>query len=175
MPGRQCCKFREATLQDFFFFCPETVAAYPLLIVAWWLIGRAALAGHLDNGWLLAWALILLTLVPFRVLSTWLQGVLAINGGILFKQRLLFGALRLKPEEIRHKGVGQFLGEVMESEAVESLALSVGFQGLTAAIELIAAEVALTQGGGGEVELSGLPGWVALTLLMGARYFRQRR
>ena len=104
-------------------------AEYVLLIVSWWLIGRAALSGHLDNGWLFAWALILLTLVPFRVLSTWLQGVLAINGGILFKQRLLFGALRLKPEEIRHKGVGQFLGEVMESEAVESLALSVGFQG----------------------------------------------
>jgi ATP-binding cassette subfamily B protein len=150
-------------------------AEYLLLIVSWWLIGRAALAGHLDNGWLLAWALILLTLVPFRVLSTWLQGVLAINGGILFKQRLLFGALRLKPEEIRHKGVGQFLGEVMESEAVESLALSVGFQGLTAAIELIAAEVVLTQGVGRELELILLPVWVALTLLMGARYFRQRR
>ena len=150
-------------------------AEYLLLIVSWWLIGRAALAGHLDNGWLFAWALILLTLVPFRVLSTWLQGVLAINGGILFKQRLLFGALRLKPEEIRHKGVGQFLGEVMESEAVESLALSVGFQGLTAAIELIAAEVVLTQGVGRELELILLPVWVALTLLMGARYFRQRR
>ena len=150
-------------------------AEYLLLIVAWWLIGRAALAGHLDNGWLVAWALILVTLVPFRVLSTWLQGVLAINGGTLFKQRLLFGALRLKPEEIRHKGVGQFLGEVMESEAVESLALSVGFQGLTAAIELIAAEFVLTQGLARGVELILLPVWVALTLLMGTRYFRQRR
>jgi ATP-binding cassette subfamily B protein len=150
-------------------------AEYLLLIVSWWLIGRAALSGHLDNGWLLAWALILLTLVPFRVLSTWLQGVLAINGGILLKQRLLFGALRLKPEEIRHKGVGQFLGEVMESEAVESLALSVGFQGLTAAIELIAAEVVLSQGVGRGLELMLLPAWVALTLLMGARYFQQRQ
>jgi ATP-binding cassette subfamily B protein len=150
-------------------------AEYFLLIISWWLIGRAALAGHLDHGWLLAWALILLTLVPFRVLSTWLQGVLAINGGILFKQRLLFGALRLKPEEIRHKGVGQFLGEVMESEAVESLALSVGFQGLTAAIELIAAEFVLAQGVGRGTELILLPLWVALTLLMGVRYFRQRQ
>jgi ATP-binding cassette, subfamily B, bacterial len=150
-------------------------AEYVLLIVSWWLIGQAALSGHLDNGWLFAWALILLTLVPFRVLSTWLQGVLAINGGILFKQRLLFGALRLKPEEIRHKGVGQFLGEVMESEAVESLALSVGFQGLTAAIELIAAEFVLSQGVGRGLELILLPAWVALTLIMGSRYFRQRQ
>jgi ABC-type bacteriocin/lantibiotic exporter with double-glycine peptidase domain len=150
-------------------------AEYLLLIVSWWLIGRAALSGHLDHGWLLAWALILLTLVPFRVLSTWLQGVLAINGGILFKQRLLFGALRLRPEEIRHKGAGQFLGEVMESEAVESLALSVGFQGLTAAIELIAAEVVLSLGVGRGLELILLPAWLALTVFMGARYFRQRQ
>jgi len=150
-------------------------AEYFLLIVSWWLIGRAALSGHLDHGWLLAWALILLTLVPFRMLSTWLQGVLAINGGILFKQRLLFGALRLRPEEIRHKGVGQFLGEVMESEAVESLALSVGFQGLTAAVELLAAEFVLSQGVGRGLELILLPAWFALTLLMGVRYFRQRQ
>jgi len=150
-------------------------AEYLLLILSWWLIGRAALSGHLDSGWLLAWALILLTLVPFRVLSTWLQGVLAINGGLLFKHRLLFGALRLKPEEIRHKGVGQFLGEVMESEAVESLALGVGFQGLTAAIELLAAETVLSQGVGRGLELILLPVWVALALLMGARYLRQRQ
>jgi ATP-binding cassette subfamily B protein len=150
-------------------------AEYLLLILSWWLIGSAVLSGHLDHGWLIAWALILLTLVPFRVLSTWLQGVLAINGGILFKQRLLFGALRLKPEEIRHKGVGQFLGEVMESEAVESLALSVGFQGLTAAIELIAAAFVLSQGVARGLELILLPVWVALTVLMGSRYFRQRQ
>jgi len=150
-------------------------AEYFLLVVSWWLIGRAALSGHLDHGWLLAWALILLTLVPFRVLSTWLQGVLAINGGILFKQRLLFGALRLRPEEIRHKGVGQFLGEVMESDAVESLALSVGFQGLTAAVELLAAEFVLSRGVGRGLEMILLPAWFALTLLVGVRYFRQRQ
>jgi ATP-binding cassette subfamily B protein len=150
-------------------------AEYLLLIISWWLIGRAALSGHLDYGWLFAWALILLTIVPFRFWGTWLQGVLAVNGGTIFKQRLLFGALRLKPEEIRHKGVGQFLGEVMESEAVELLALSVGFQALTAAIELIAAEFVLSQGVGRGLELILLPLWLALTLLVGARYFRQRQ
>ena len=148
---------------------------YFLLIFSWWLIGQAALAGHLDYGWLLAWALILLTLVPFRWLSTWLQGWLAIHGGILFKQRLLLGALRLHPEEIRHKGVGQFLGEVMESGAVESLALSVGFQGLTAAVELLAALIVLSQGVGALFELLLLPVWVAATLLAGRHYFKQRQ
>lgn len=150
-------------------------AEYFLLIISWWLIGQAALSGHLDHGWLIAWALLLLTLVPCRVWSTWLQGVLAVNGGIIFKQRLLFGVLHLKPEEIRHKGVGQFLGEVMESEAVELLALLVGFQGLTAGMELIAAEIVLSQGVGRGLELILLPLWLALTLLMGVRYFRQRQ
>jgi ATP-binding cassette subfamily B protein len=150
-------------------------AEYFLLILSWWLIGQAVLSGHLDNGWLIAWALILLTLVPFRVLSTWLQGVLAVHGGAIFRQRLLFGALQLRPEEIRHKGVGQFLGEVMESEALELLVLLVGFQGLTAAIELIAAEIVLSKGVGRGVELLLLPLWLALTLFMGMRYFRQRK
>jgi ATP-binding cassette subfamily B protein len=150
-------------------------AEYLLLIVSWWLIGRTALSGHLDNGWLLAWALILLTLVPFRVFGTWLQGYIAVNGGLLFKQRLMFGTLRLKPEEIRHKGVGQFLGQVMESEAVELLAVTAGFQGLTAAIELIAAEIVLTQGVSRALELLLLPLWIGLTLLMAVRYFRRRQ
>ena len=150
-------------------------AEYFLLILSWWLIGLSVLSGHLDHGWLFAWALILLTLVPFRVLSTWLQGVLAVNGGAIFRQRLLFGALRLKPEEIRHKGVGQFLGEVMESEALELVVLLVGFQGLTAAIELIAAEIVLSQGVGRGVELILLLLWLVVTLFLGMRYFRQRQ
>jgi len=150
-------------------------AEYFLLITSWWLIGRAALSGHLDNGWLLAWALILLTVVPFHVYGTWLQGYIAVNGGLLFKQRLLFGTLHLKPEEIRHKGVGQFLGQVMESEAVELLAVTAGFQGLTAAIELIAAEIVLTQGVSRALELLLLPLWIGLTLFMAVRYFRRRQ
>jgi len=150
-------------------------AEYFLLITSWWLIGRASLSGHLDNGWLLAWALILLTVVPFHVYGTWLQGYIAVNGGLLFKQRLLFGTLRLKPEEIRHKGVGQFLGQVMESEAVELLAVTAGFQGLTAAVELIAAEIVLTQGVSRALELLLLPLWIGLTLFMAVRYFRRRQ
>jgi len=39
-------------------------AEYFLLITSWWLIGRAALSGHLDHGWLLAWALICLRWFP---------------------------------------------------------------------------------------------------------------
>ena len=39
-----------------------------------------------------------------RVLATWMQGRFATGAGALLKQRLLYGALRLAPEEIRHQG-----------------------------------------------------------------------
>ena len=90
---------------------------YLLWLLAWWVIGQGALQGRFDTGWLLAWALLLLTLVPCRLLATWSQGRLAIGAGGLLKQWLLSGALRLDPEETRHQGAGQLLGRVIESDA----------------------------------------------------------
>jgi ATP-binding cassette subfamily B protein len=147
-------------------------AEYLLWIVAWWLVGAAALGGRLDRGWMLAWVLLLLTLVPLRLVSTWLQGVISIGAGGLLKLRLLAGALRLDPEELRHQGAGHMLGRVMESEAVESLALSGGFLALVAAIELVMAAVVLGAGAGGGIHVLLLAGWVALTLVAGWRYFQ---
>jgi len=49
---------------------------------------------------------------------------------------LLSGALRLEPDEIRREGAGQLLGRVIESEALESLALSGGFLSFISGIEL---------------------------------------
>src|SRR5439155_10785670 len=54
---------------------------YLLWLVSWWMIGQGALQGRLDWGWLLAWALLLLTLIPLRLLATWLQGLIAIGAG----------------------------------------------------------------------------------------------
>ena len=114
---------------------------YLLWLLAWWILGQAVLQGRFDPGWLVAWALLLFCLVPFRLFVGWSQGHVAIGAGALLKQRLLYGALRLEPDEIRHQGVGQLLGRVIESEAVESLALSGGILGLVAGIELLAARL----------------------------------
>src|SRR5437867_1233244 len=83
-----------------------------------------------------AWALLLITLVPLRAVTTWLQGVVALSAGGLLKERLLAGALRLEPDEVRQEGAGQFLGRVIESDALEALALSGGFLALVAVVEL---------------------------------------
>jgi len=147
-------------------------AQYFLWILAWTMVGRGALEGHLDLGWLLAWLLLLATLVPFRMWATWSQGLFAIGVGRLLKERLLVGALKLDPEETRHQGAGQLLGRVIEAEAVESLALSGGFLALLALIELCLAGTVLALLGAGFVTL--LIVWISLTAFLSWRYFLAR-
>ena len=148
---------------------------YVLLLLAWWLVGQGALQGELDLAWLMAWVLLLFTLIPFRLLVTWLQGRFAIGAGGLLKQQLLAGALRLEPEEVRHQGAGQLLGRVLEAEAVESLALSGGFLGLAAAIELVMAIATVGLGAGGRLHVLLLLGWIVCAGMMGCQYVRSRR
>ena len=104
-----------------------------------------------------------------------MQGLIAIGAGGLLKQRLLSGALRLEPDEIRHQGVGQLLGRVIEAEAVESLALSGGFLALVSGIELVMAALVLGTGAGGWLHALLLGGWVTCTCCIGWQYFWRRR
>src|SRR5262249_10354595 len=139
-------------------------AQYVLGIVAWWIMGYAVIEGRLDAGWFVAWALVLLTCLPLQLLSTWYQGLAAIGGGALLKRRLLFGALRLQPEEVRSQGAGHLLGRVIESEALESLALNAGFAAVLAVIELVVACVVISMGSGGWMEALLFVGWIAFSL-----------
>jgi ATP-binding cassette subfamily B protein len=151
------------------------VTEYALWILSWWLVGEGALQGRFDFGWLTAWALLLLTLVPLRALTTWLQGLVALTAGGLLKERLLAGALRLEPDEVRHEGAGQLLGRVIESEALESLALSGGFLALMAVVELVIGAVVLALGAGGTPHAILLLLWTTLTAALAWRYFRKNR
>jgi len=112
---------------------------YLLWLASWAILGRLSFEGRMDRGWLIAWALLLFTLVPCQSLTTWCQGLFAIGLGSLLRRRLLYGAMRLKPEELHHQGIGSFLGQALEAEAVETLAVSGGIIGLLAAIEIIVA------------------------------------
>ena len=148
---------------------------YALWILSWWLIGKAALEGTFDSGWLLAWALLLLTIVPFRLLSTWLQGVVSIGVAVLLKRSLLYGALQLTPEEIRLQGVGQFLGRVLESEAIEATALSGGFSALIAVIELMAAFFVLSWSSAATALCLLLLVWVLVIAYLGYDFYVRRK
>ncbi len=150
-------------------------AQYALWILSWWVVGRAALEGRFDPGWFHAWALLLASLLPFRLLATWLQGTFAVAAGGILKQRLLAAALRLDPERVRGRGMGDFVGRVIESEAVESLALGGGIAGLTAVVELIAAALVFAIAPGGWPLAAALAVWTALVLGAGAWCYARRR
>ena len=142
-------------------------AQYLLGILAWWILGAAVLSGHLDKGWLVAWGLLLLTMLPLEALATWYQGLFAMGAGGLLKRRLLYGALQLEPEEVRTQGAGQLLGRVIESEAVESLALNAGMVGALAIFELVLAAVVMALGAGGWFQVSLFVCWMAVALWLG--------
>jgi ATP-binding cassette subfamily B protein len=148
---------------------------YLLWILAWFVVGSNVLRGGTDRGWLIPWALLLLTLVPLRVLITRLQGWVAIGAGALLKQRLFFGSLRLHPDSIRHQGAGQLLGRVLESEAVEALALSGGFLALVALIEIVVAIFVLAAGAGGLLQSALLVLWLLAAAGIAWRYFQRNR
>ena len=149
-------------------------AQYGLGILGWWLVGKGALEGRIDRGWLLAWGLVLFSQVPFRLLASWSQGVAAIEAGALLKQRLLAGAVELPSDAVRTQGAGQLLGCILESEAVESLALSGGFSGLVALVELLVASVILALGAGGALHVALLVATLGASALFAWRYLRRR-
>lgn len=150
-------------------------AQYVLWVLAWYIVGSNALHAGTERWWIIPWALLLLTLVPLRVMITRLQGWIAIGAGVLLKQRLFVGALKLDPDSLRHQGAGQLLGRVLESEAVEALALSGGFLALVALIEIIVAIFVLAAGAGGLFQSALLVLWLVIAVAISWRYFQHNR
>jgi ATP-binding cassette subfamily B protein len=148
---------------------------YLLEILGWGLIGEAAMNGRLDMGWLGAWVLLLVTLVPLRLLAEWLDATFALDAGRVLKKRLLAGALNLDIEAVRHQGAGRLLGRVMESQALESLALNGGLTVLVSALELSFAVSILAIGAGGSLHLILAGVWTLLTIGLSLRYHRRLR
>jgi ATP-binding cassette subfamily B protein len=145
-----------------------------LFVGAWWLLGRGLLEGRLDRGWLLGWLLLLMSLVPFRLAASWLQGLLAISAGATLRRRLLEGALRIDRQEIKSKGAGQFFGLISESSAVEALALSGGLAALLALIEILVAAAVFSASGAWHATLL-LIAWVVWVGWLAHRYLASRR
>ncbi len=115
----------------------------------WWLIGRGSLQGRFELIWLWAWALILVTTVPLQILMELAQRTFSTGAESVLRQRLMYGILRLFPEEIRHQGMGQFMGMVMEAESLEMLAIGGGYGVLLSIVRLVSAASILALGAGG--------------------------
>ncbi len=151
------------------------VIAYGLVLTSWWVLGQGALSGHLSRDWLLAWALLLITSVVPHQGSLWTQAKIAASVGTLLKRRLLQGALRLEPDEIRRHGAGQLLGRVIESEALQTHALQGGFLAILGGLEVAMSGWVLSQGAMGGLHLLLLGVWLLVVGVVGWRYLVRRQ
>lgn len=158
----------------FFTFLLAHIFQYLLWIISWWIIGKGAFEGHLLLEWLIGWGLILFSLVPLKALVIWAEGHLSIRLGGIFKQRLLYGAMRIKPDDIRHLGAGGLLGRVFESEALETLTLSGGLAGMLALIEIIISFGILFLGPYAWLQLILFMIWMSIFGLILFRYWQAR-
>lgn len=148
---------------------------YGLEVGGWAVIGDAALSGRLDLAWLVAWLLLVVSNVPMLLSMRWLNATFALDLGRILKRRLLAGALRMDIDAVRHQGVGQLLGRVMEAQALEGLVLNGGLAVLVAAVELMFAVWILSSGAGGQFHVLLLAVWLGATVLLCWRYFQRLR
>lgn len=136
------------------------------LLASWACLGSGALSGRMNSGWLAAWALCLVSTVPLRGETRWLEGVVAVGSGGLLKQRLMAGAMALDSDVMRRKGLGNLLGEILESEAIEQLGASGGLEIALAALELLLAPFVIAFGTAAISEVCLLLVWIALTAFL---------
>ncbi len=165
---------RSATSRRILAYLAASIANVAVTTAAWAAIGRIALNGVPDRGWLWAWTLCLLCAVPLHALSAWLGHHVALEIGALLKRRLLCGALRMDPDRIRRQGTGTLLATVSESEAIEGVGLMAGISGLAALLQLAAATGLLALGAGGATHVLLLIAWTAVVGASVALFARAR-
>ncbi|ETW93377.1 MAG: hypothetical protein ETSY1_39485 [Candidatus Entotheonella factor] len=147
-------------------FLWSNAAALLFTLAGWRLIGHAALTDRFVAGGLWAWALLVLTSLIFQSVAAMTQGWLATGVGSLLKRRLLFGSLQLQPEEMRHQGIGQFLGRILEIETVSQVAATGGFGVVLSGLQLMAALALLWLGAGGQLLTLAFGAWMGLAGLL---------
>ncbi len=146
-----------------------------LILLASFLLGKTLLQGRVDVNDFQLWALLLLTVVPVHLTSLQLKNRLSLDFGMLLRNRLLYGILRLAPKEIRHQGSGYFVGTVQEIEQLEAMGMSTAFMAVTSFLEVLLAVVVLMLGAGGLLHGMLLLLWTGAILLLGWVYYLRMR
>jgi ATP-binding cassette subfamily B protein len=139
---------------------------------SWVVLGQSALQGRFEWAIFWVWALLLLSMIPFRGLAGWAEERLNSKGTELLRQRLLFSALRLNPDRLRHAGAGTFLEKVLDVDALEGLTINGGFATLQAGVQMVVAGAVLSLGIGGAVHTLLL--LLFLLYLLGAGWYHYR-
>ena len=146
-----------------------------LMAFSWWLIGKGALTGTLEPGILIAWVILLVTNVFVFVSAGWSQGTLMLGVSGLYKKKMLHGASRLEPEQIRRLGSGQLLGRVMETQALDALAFSTSVNIVMAIVDLMLVLGLFLLIPGTALLMALYLLWVGFVALRGWRLYRRIR
>jgi ATP-binding cassette, subfamily B, bacterial len=148
------------------------LAQLGLVAGLWWTVGARAVAADHGGGSIATIAAIIAALVSVRLAASWTAGRLAIDGGSVLRERLLHGLLALDTESTRADGIGRLLGRVVETEALESLALGGGLIAAAGAFELVTGAVILALGVAAVGQLPLLAACCAGGALLAARVQR---
>ncbi|HXU03440.1 MAG TPA: ABC transporter ATP-binding protein [Polyangia bacterium] len=148
------------------------LAQLALVAGLWAIVGARAVAADVAGGSLGIIAAIIAALVGVRLASSWAAGRLAIDGGAVLRERLLHGLLALDTESTRAEGIGQLLGRVVETEALESLALGGGLMAAAGVFELVTGAVILGLGIAAAWQLPLLAAWCAVAIILAAHVQR---
>ena len=150
------------------------LAQLAFVAALWGIVGARAVAadagGRAGSGLssIAIIAAVIAALVATRLLSSWTAGRLAIDGGQVLRHRLMNGLLSLDTESIRAEGIGQLLGRVVETEALESLALGGGLTAAAGAFELATGAVVVALGVAAAAQLALLAAWIGVAALLAA-------
>ncbi len=150
-------------------------AASFLGLVSWIPFGRGILSGSFEPAWFLAWALLVLLVLPLRWFEGWLQSVFGVRFGVLLRRRLMAGATRLDPAAVRGEGAGALLGRVLDSEALEGLLLGGGFVLVGAVIDVSLALWVLSHSPASTLSLVLFVLWIGTALGLGVFHLRRSR
>jgi ATP-binding cassette, subfamily B, bacterial len=138
------------------------LVGFALMVGSWWLLGAAALQGHLERGWLWAWAMLLLTFVAFRSSGVWAAGRLAVQVGGMVREPIQEGILRQPADEVRVKGVGHLLGTVLEADALDAFARTGGPLLFADVFQFLFGAAVLALGAAPILHVALLVGWLVL-------------
>jgi ATP-binding cassette subfamily B protein len=150
------------------------LSTYALTIAIWYWIGSVSLSGNLDWGSLGGWGLALFTLALLQSAASWLQGKISIKCAIVFREKFLTSIFAFDVDAMRRSGIGEVVGRVFETEALETLALSGGFASAFAFLELLIAAIILALAAGGPGHALLLLLWTAGTSAFAWRFFGAR-
>ncbi|MEJ0099549.1 MAG: ABC transporter ATP-binding protein/permease, partial [Pseudomonadota bacterium] len=145
-----------------------------IMLASWVCIGNGALSGRLDAGWLAAWALALLTSIPLRAWSQWIERVTALRFGGVLRERLLAGATAMDANAIRRRGAGELMSEVLDADAIDGAGAAAVLQCVLGGVEVLLGSALLLAGTSAWPELAVLGFCLTLFAILFRRNLQQR-